>query len=291
MSGYYKYSDIFQITESKMASSIQGGKYLDIEYNESYASSFRSKPIDDRARERVHLDFLKELISLLSIATNQYYEIDFDKKFNIRPPSQEGIDAFSDISLSREIRRSPNRVSQRQNYTMSFVSIHPDADDFFKNYFRLSAEARSRFNASIFLYQGMRKILLTSASMAVIGLISAIENLMDFEGKKIQGKTENCQTCSQPIHSISKKFKAFMLRFSQFDVDNKNKLLSEFYSKRSKISHAGGILEIDRLLSKFSMEEHREFTEIESHVRIALFNYLLNYDFSNEQERTEPVIT
>ena len=73
-----------------------------------------------------------------------------------------------------------------------------------------------------------------------------------------------------------------MGEFSEFNVDNPNTLLNKFYSRRSSISHSGGILEIDRLLSKFSMKEHREFTEIESHVRIALFNYLLKYDFGDD---------
>ena len=225
---------------------------------------------------------MKELISLLSIVTNQYYDLDFEKEISVRPPDQENIEKFSDTSSSTEIRKDPYRVMQRQNFTNSFVSIHPFADDFFKNYFRLDAEARSRYDASIFLYQSMRKILLTSASMAIIGLISAIENLMEFESKKTNKNPGQCTECGQLIYSISKRFKEFMGKFSEFDVDNPNALLNKFYSRRSSISHSGGILEIDRLFSKFSMKEHREFTEIESHVRIALFNYLLKYDFGDE---------
>src|SRR5690606_28468954 len=155
-----------------------------------------------------------------SIVTNQYYDLDFDKELNVRPPDQESIGEFSDASSSPEIRKDPCRVMQRQNFTNSFVSIHPSADDFFKNYFRLDAEARSRYDASIFLYQSMRKILLTSASMAIIGLISAIENLMDFESKKANKNPIQCEECKQPVYSISKRFKEFMGEFSEFDVDN-----------------------------------------------------------------------
>ncbi len=288
MSGHYRYSDAFQITKSIRRSSIHEGKYLDIEYNEAYANARHVETNsqdansifhENRMRKRLHLDFLKEIISLLSIVTNQYYELDFDKDHSVRPPEQEIIREFSDNSLSLEIRKDPLRVIQRQNSTHSFVSIHPSADIFFGNYFRLDSEARSRYNASIFLYQSMRKILLTSASMAIIGLISAIENLMDFESKKAKRKSSLCKNCNQPVYSISKRFKEFMKEFSEFDIDNPNTLLNKFYSRRSKISHAGRILEIDRLLSSFSMAEHAEFTEIESHVRIALFNYLLNYEF------------
>jgi hypothetical protein len=290
MSGYYRYSDVFQIIQSKKEISIKNEKYLDIEYNQAYGNALHlelsSNGEDEefyvnRMSELSHLDFLKELIALLSIVTNEYYDLDFEKEVNIRPTDQEAIESFSDISLPL-IRKDPDRVRQRQNFTMSFVSIHPAADDFFKNYFRLNAEARSRYNASIFLYESMRKILLTSASMAIIGLISAIENLMDFDSAKAGKNSELCKECNQTVYSISKRFKEFMLEFSEFEVDNKNSLLNKFYSRRSKISHTGGILEIDRLLSKFNMAEHREFTEIESHVRIALFNYLLKYKFSDE---------
>jgi len=290
MSGHYRYSDVFQIIESAKGSSIHDGKYLDIEYNQAYANEIDSKvdPVDDNAafyesrmRERLHLDFLKEIISLLSIVTNQPCDLDFNRERDIRPPDQKIIENFSDISSSPEIRKDPRRVVERQNSTHSFVSIHPSADVFFGNYFRLDAEARSRYDASIFLYQSMRKILLTSTSMAIIGLISAIENLMEFESKKAAINPGKCKECGQPIYSISKRFKEFMGEFSEFDTEDRKNLLNKFYTRRSKISHAGAILEIDKLFSKFSMVEHREFTEIESHVRIALFNYLLKYDFDS----------
>lgn len=283
LSGYYRYKDVFQIVESKRQSSVFDGNYVDIEYNQVYASlPPPEKPTTDpdeifyrdRMQERAHLDFLKELISLISIVTNQYYDLDFDKEQNIRPSTQEKIDEFSDTSKIFVVRKDPYRVMQRQNSTMSFLSIHPDADLFFENYFNLSAEARSRYNSSIFLYQSMRKIFLTSASVAIIGLISAIENLMDYENQRAGITPEKCGECNQQVYSISKRFKEFMRKFSEFDVENPNSLLNKFYSRRSSISHSGGILEIDRLLSKFPMTEHREFTEIESHVRIALFNYL-----------------
>lgn len=283
MTGYYRYADAFQIISNNKNDSLY------IEYNESYAVAKNTEAQDhpedfserSRMRELGHLDFLKELISLLAIVTNQYYELDFNKELEVRPSQQEIIDEFSDTSLQHEIRRDSNRVLQRQNFTLSFVSIHPAADKFFENYFKLDFEARLRYNASIILYQSMRKILLTSASMGIIGLISSIENLMEFESKKSGTKRKQCPECNQPIYSISKRFKEFMLEFSEFDVEKDSKsLLNKFYKQRSSISHAGDILEIDRLLSKFNMKEHREFTEIESHVRIALFNYLLRYKFT-----------
>ncbi|KAF1042700.1 MAG: hypothetical protein GAK34_02775 [Delftia tsuruhatensis] len=288
--GHYRYSDVFQIKESEKASSITSGHYIDIEYNETYANVIQKKvdPQNEdavfheaRMRERAHLDLLKELIALLSIVTNQSYDLDYMKELIVRPDDQEIIPSFSDMSSSREIPRDSSLLRLKQRPHNSWVSIDPLCDDYFKNYFKLDAEARERYNASIFLYQSMRKILLTSASMAFIGLISAIENLMDFESKKIGQKPIQCTNCNQPIYSISKRFKEFMIKFSEFDVENTNSVLNKFYSQRSSISHTGGIFEIDRLLSRFSMNDTRIFSDIEFHVRIALFNYLLNYDFGN----------
>ena len=141
MSGHYRYLDVFQIIKSDKESSINNGKYLDIEYNQAYANVHPIKVAtnypdkgfyENRMRERAHLDFLKEIISLLSIVTNQYYDLDFDGERSIRPSDQEKIETFSDTSLSLEIRKDPNRIVQRQNSTMSFVSIHPAAMIFLK---------------------------------------------------------------------------------------------------------------------------------------------------------------
>lgn len=87
--------------------------------------------------------------------------------------------------------------------------------------------------------------------------------------------------CKTPKYSISKKFKAFMEQYSEFNTENTNKLLNEFYSRRSTITHTGNLFYMDReILSDFSMIEYREeFLEIETHVRIALYNYLLKYEF------------
>jgi hypothetical protein len=87
MSGHYRYSDVFQIIKSNKESSVGNGRYLDIEYNQAYANVHSNGVAtndpdeafyENRMRERAHLDFLKELLSLLSIVTNQYYDLDFD---------------------------------------------------------------------------------------------------------------------------------------------------------------------------------------------------------------------
>lgn len=300
MGGYYRYSDAFQILECK-SNSERTGKYLDIEYDGSYGKKFigaKKKKSDapeyaeQRERERAHLNLLKELTALVSIITNQPCEIHFNKEMNILPDTQEEISEFSDVSNKHKIRLDPHRIIQRQNTTRSFVMIHPEADKFFDNYFRLDEKARERYNASIFLYQGMRKILLSSASMAIIGLISSIENLVEFEGERNNFERKSCKCCGSPIYKINSRFKDFMLKYSEFEfeVDKAKSLLNKFYSKRSKISHAGAILEIDRLISTFSMAEYREFNEIEAHVRIALFNYLLKYNFKEDVTDEIPAV-
>jgi len=140
MSGYYRYLDVFQIIESTKPSSIRDGKYLDIEYNQAYANVSHSKVdindsdavfYENRMRERAHLDFLKELIALLSIVTNQYYDLDFENEVNIRPSDQEVIGGFTDISSSHEIRKDPCRVAQLDDYDHELCFYSPCRKYFF----------------------------------------------------------------------------------------------------------------------------------------------------------------
>ncbi|OWY74505.1 hypothetical protein CDN97_23240 [Pantoea sp. AMG 501] len=61
-----------------------------------------------------------------------------------------------------------------------------------------------------------------------------------------------------------------------------SKIIMDFYTRRSKIAHAGEILELDRTLSGFAMSEVRLFTEVETLTRIALFSYILEFDAHEE---------
>ncbi|MBF1961992.1 hypothetical protein [Enterobacter hormaechei] len=299
--GSFRYKDVFQIQPSAKSSSIQDGNFIDLEFNDKYRLN---EGVEEKknyfGQGYGHLDFLKELIALIQICTNHPCELYMEQN-SIRPSPQELISGFTEhpnTPFPLTIRKSGVRILNRMNSCQDFIELQTQTEIFLDNYFNLDAKTRKRFNVSLFLLQNMRKIILVSVSMGIVGLISAIENITDFEKKKRKEKIAKCPSCLQPKYNITSQFKDFMHNHSEkkFVINNNIKeyyhtemeykekesdeLISSFYKRRSKITHAGDLLEMDRTLSTYSASEMRLFNEIETSVRIALFSYLL--DFKNK---------
>ena len=284
VSGSYRFKDVFQIIPSDFRG--EGGfrrRYFELEFSDALqmlGQSKNSKLSEESYAKRAHLDHLKELIALIYISTNYFCELHYDRKLQIRPSEQELISGFSRCDERFNIRKVPGRVVCRQNSNTSSLEIDSEADIYFKNYFKLDCVARRKYNSSIFLYQSMRKVMSESTSMAIVGLISAIENLMDHESTRNKEEFEVCPDCNAKKYSLTRRFREFMLEYSDVKLGVGKKLLDGYYARRSKIAHAGALLDMDVMLSEFSMQQHIEiYNEVESLVRIALFNYLLKYKF------------
>lgn len=285
VSGSYRFKDVFQIIPSEYIGEGNdfGRSYFELEFSDALqmlGRSKNSKLSEENYARRVHLDHLKELIALIYISTNYFCELHYDRKLQIRPSEQELISGFSSYDERFKIRKVPGRVACRQNYNTSFLEIDSEADVYFENYFKLDFVARRRYNSSIFLYQSMRNVMPESTSMAIVGLISAIENLMDHEAVRNNEVFEVCSGCKVKKYGLTRRFREFMLEYSDVEPGVAKKLLDGYYARRSDIAHAGDLLDMDVMLSEFSMQQHREiYNEVESLVRIALYNYLLKYKF------------
>ena len=285
VSGSYRFKDVFQIIPSDFRD--EGGgfgrSYFELEFSDALqmlGQSKNSKLSEENYSKRAHLDHLKELIALIYISTNYFCELHYDRKRQILPSEQELISGFTSYDERFKIRKVPDRVACRQNYNTSSLEIDSEADVYFENYFKLNFAARKRYNSSIFLYQSMRKVMSESTSMAIVGLISAVENLVDYESVRNNEIFETCSSCDIKKYRLSRRFNDFMLKYSDVGSGNAKKLIDGYYKRRSKIAHTGALLDMDIMLSEFSMQQHREvYNEIESSVRVALYNYLLNYRF------------
>ena len=283
--GFYRFKDAFQIIPSKHRedSDVFGRGYYELEFSDAFqilGQSENSSLSKEAYARRAHLDHLKELIALIYIATNYFCELHYDRSIQILPSGQEVIDGLSSVKNLLPIRKVSGRVACRQNSNTSFLEIDSQADVYFENYFKLDDVARKRYNTSIFLYQAMRRVMSESTSMAIVGLISAVENIMDYEALRNNEIFEVCSKCSVKSYSLTRRFREFMLMYSDVEPGNAKKLLNSYYERRSKIAHAGVLLDMDVVLSEFSMRQHREiYSEIESLVRMALYNYLLKYRF------------
>ena len=297
ISGYYRYENIFQIIDSSKKDSNLFEKWCDIEFDinafEVMENVVNNKADEDYKKIKKgieHVNSLKILLSLLSIATNSKFTNPNNNWDQNNIDCGEIIEEFSDISEKYEIRREQNRINQDMNPTMSFLSIQDTEKIYFKNYFSLRKKEKKRYNSSIFLYYNMDQVRLISASLAIVGYISAIENLTDFESQRKGEKIPLCSMCNKPTYSIARKFKDFMKKYSEFSEDeNANKILNDFYSKRSKISHAGELMYMDYIQNEFSAEEYRYLVKLTKHIRVALYNYLICFKkIPNKSNHIDP---
>lgn len=287
-SGFYRFKDVFQIIPSNYYRESDDSfhrRYYELEFSNAcqiLQQSERSILSEEDYARRAHLDHVKELVALIYISTNYYCELHYDRKLQLRPPEQQLIDGFSSVEKHPPIRKIPGRVACRQNSNVSSLEIDSQADVYFENYFKLNGIARKRYNSSIFLYQAMRRVMSDSTSMAIVGLISAIENIMDYEALRTKEYFPTCSSCNIKKYSLTRRFREFMLTYSDVQPGDAKKLLDSYYGRRSKIAHAGALLDMDVVLSEFSMRQHRDiYNEIESLVRVALYNYLLKYRFDD----------
>lgn len=274
MSGHYRYSDVFQIYPSKRMNSGVGREYIDIEYNNQYENK-SGKNLGKRS----HLVLLKELVSLLSVTTNEKYEIYFDKDEHQSLPEQEKIPSFSDMSESLEIRKQENKVLQPLRYGDEFVSIDKEADSYFEKYFKLTIYNRNKYDASMSLYNIAERLFPISASMSFVTFVSSIESLMEFEREMSGHKIELCESCHQKKHEISKRFVKFIQTYSPSEAVNYEMILKKLYAKRSKMSHAGKLLKIDSIFSVFPVDEYNEIVSIAAYNRSCLFYFILKTSY------------
>ncbi len=298
MVGFYRYKDVFQIYPSDELPLPVSGQPITIEYNDKYRLKTDVEEKRNVFEEGYgHLDFLNELIALLQIAANSPCDL-IRNELNIRPGVQEKIDGFRDVSSLGLLELSNERIFYRQNPGSLFVALQKQTDEFLDNYFRLNESERNRVSSTLLLHQKMRKIILISASMGLVGMISSIENLVYFQGEREGFVVELCSECSTERYKVTGRFMKFMKKHSEKKLSEKlgvkgsyitnpdysngkvDDIIRELYTQRSKIAHAGKILELDRKLSEFSMKDVMLFNEVEALTRIAIFSFLINYDFS-----------
>lgn len=294
ISCYFRYKDVFQIYPGPVSGQTEPGHPVIIEYNDRYRLPGDKERTNIHGEGYGHLDLLQELIALLQLVACCPTWIPLDG-MSVRPGPQERIEEFSTPDAIYPMRFSEARILNRTNAGPEFVSLQSQSEALLDNYFKMDANSRARVNASLFLHQKMRRLILISASMGLVGLISSIENLVDFEGDRQNFKVDNCSKCGAPLYRVTRRFRDFMETYSEdnfvrehnirgyyhteeeFNGVTARRLITDFYQQRSKISHAGQILEMDRTLSGFSMKEVRLFNEVETLTRVALFSYILKF--------------
>ncbi|OWS75439.1 hypothetical protein CBW22_12020 [Pantoea sp. VS1] len=292
----FRYKDVFQIYPAGRTDPKQQGEVVIIEYNDAYRLRTEKEERKNAFSEGYgHLDLLHELIALLHIISNCPCWLPSDG-MSVRPGLQPKIEKFTDTHHIHAMRFEQARILNRVNSNCASVAFQKQAIEFLDSYFRMDEDSRHRINSSLFLHHKMRQLILTAPSMGIMGLISSIENLVHFEGEREGFVVERCGECSNEKYRLARRYMDFMEAYSEehfvkkygvrgyyhtepeFSEKKFRKVIKDFYTRRSKIAHAGDILELDRTLSGFSMSEVRLFNEVEALTRIALFSYILEFD-------------
>lgn len=296
----FKYKDIFQIYPGLRNTPGIRDQPVIIEFNDAYRLETGGEERKNAFGEGYgHLDLLHEIVALLQIMTSCPCWIQYDES-SVRPGLQEKIEGFSDIRTIHKMRFDEARILNRMNSGCGFVEMQKQSVEFLDSYFRMDTASRRRINSSLLLHQKMRQIMLKSCSMGLVGLVSSIENLVQFDGERRGFIVERCRECSSEKYKVTRRFRDFMETYSEkkfverykiqtayhtepeFEAINAKKLIDSFYRRRSGITHAGDILEMDRTLSGFAMNEVRLFTEVEALTRIAIFSYILGFETESD---------
>jgi hypothetical protein len=145
----------------------------------------------------------------------------------------------------------------------------PDSlDSLFDKYFSLDLDIRLRFLRSVVLFNDAVYLKdYSNRSIALVSLVSSIENFLD-------KKTKKCKCGQSDLYSISAKFKDFVEEYSGGNKDLR-KFINQLYNKRSKIVHETQLFASDYVIGSDDFTESSvKFEQYIMLVRICLVNWL-----------------
>ena len=187
-----------------------------------------------------------------------------------------GEKGFREVDEQKIPKTSDNAHFNRFGQMVGDKLMLPNsADEIFENYFSLGDERKATFQRSVGLFQQAIRTKQISASLMYVGMVSAIENLIAYEGRGDQ--IESCNECGQPRYKVRQKFLSFMTKYT-LSAPEFRAVADEMYRIRSGIGHAGALLSGD-LVGQFvsaedGLESFSHSIKVEIATRIALLNWL-----------------
>lgn len=304
----YNYKNIFQLLPPNKSWSqpeyLMGEHPFVIEFDSSYKRLFlhekerykelNTKVIDSFFENSQKWDFLKEIYSVLSIFSSLYFfenkkysqsRKKLGKKYSY-PHFQNSSKPFIEQKTSTELFSKPQVMGEKIYF--------PDNIDYLLDvYFHLNEEVLDTFRMSITLLYKSYEIKSVSPSMSLVSMISSIENLVNYEGKNIKYPT--CPECNQKIRSISKRFRDFIIKYSNTENPEVMKKSANYlYNMRSKIAHAGKLLYYDYATADIDFFCDIQLPKVRRLVSICLMNWMVEKhhgttSFNRSREKKLPI--
>jgi len=250
--GHHPFFIEYEVEEVKNRKGLAGG-IRQIKKDNKY-SDFEEKEITSPFLQSEHNARIKnELLTLVNSLTNNYL---FTYGRQIRQGWSISLDKEDKLSYSQEGYISPDYVSEIDK--ISFSGSHKTHDlllqvsddrgnvvrsigliDLIKIYHSIKdIDLRKSFYNACVVFNKAQYLSAYEYSASYIFMVSALEALIEIENQGVN--LESCSACGQPRYKVNRKFKDFIDKYG-FNVCNKIK--SEFYNLRSKISHTGQLLE------------------------------------------------
>ncbi|MDX3742425.1 hypothetical protein [Pseudomonas sp.] len=189
---------------------------------------------------------------------------------------QHEISEFTNSTIS-QIEENQTAESYRfgARFTGSDFSIPDLLSEILDAYYSLDQDNKSAFLRSATLFNNAIKINQISPSVSFACFVSSIESLVAHIHK--EEKIEKCKECSAPRYSVTRKFTAFLEKYSS-DSKELISFYKQSYGRRSKILHAGALFLGEHVPVEWAesdWEAYHMISGIERICRIAFTNWVL----------------
>ncbi|MDA3839538.1 MAG: HEPN domain-containing protein [Patescibacteria group bacterium] len=318
LTGYFRYKDIFQIYPADFEN-MPKSKYqrhypviLEFTYSDEDRISYQSEFEDfEKLAPDTPTHIIKEeqFARILTVLTNHLFfryrgltggwgipilKDDPGEEFN-NSISKWNMKTFYYPGISNDLKgeifATPNcpeiTFLEHWDYFMHNPNLDFRLEEpiFFPNsikasldtYFVLSPEEKKVIDVSLsHIESAIENHRKNKVTISLISSFTSIETLVNYEFKDF--KAEKCKCCGQLQFKVSQKYRDFLFKYIGKTDSNKRKF-NAYYKLRSKIIHAGRIMETENLWNDLPKEEkHKEsltHLEVLQLSKIATIHWLL----------------
>lgn len=267
----YRHESVFQLIPSDRETPKDIEYPAVVELNLEFSNPLHAN--DDKDNKGII--FCRELLAIIALITRSQVTFDEIELVDIT----EFTEYKDDMSQFRSAYQLDDDWGFHNSMLFNDDTIHipGSIERFCLSYFSQPDEDRLRHHMSLTLFNNADRIWMNAPSLSFVGMISAVENLADLTSSKKGIKPERCKSCGQLKHSSTKKFVGFMNQYSDEKITNcSEKLIKQYYSKRSKIVHVASLMKLDYDRVGYLSDEYNELADLKRNIRVVLYNYIKN---------------
>jgi hypothetical protein len=158
-------------------------------------------------------------------------------------------------------------------------------------YYSFADEVRAYIDVAASYIVAANEIKKSRKTLSLISCFTSLETMVNLEYKNV--KPEICKSCTQPIFSVRKKFREYLMKYVSA-TDASKKKFNKYYDFRSKLIHTGRQLKTEKLFPDISQVEsiNEWISEIEilQITKLSIIRWLIkNYEIVPPEETQSTV--